>query len=30
VLTVVGVFLALTIPVAVHHAEGVAHRVGEP
>ena len=30
VLVVVGVFLALAVPVAVHHAEVVAHRVGEP
>jgi Ca2+:H+ antiporter len=30
VLVVVGVFLAATVPVAVHHAEVVAHRVGEP
>jgi Ca2+:H+ antiporter len=29
-LVVVGVFLALAVPVAVHHAEVVAHRVGEP
>jgi Ca2+:H+ antiporter len=29
-LVIVGVFLALTVPVAVHHAEVVAHRVGEP
>ena len=30
VLAAVGVVLALTVPVAVHHAEVVAHRVGEP
>jgi Ca2+:H+ antiporter len=30
VLVVVGIFLALTVPVAVIHAEVVAHRVGEP
>ncbi len=30
VLVVVGIFLALAVPVAVHHAEVVAHRVGEP
>lgn len=30
VLLVVGAFLALAVPVAVHHAEVVAHRVGEP
>jgi Ca2+:H+ antiporter len=30
VLVVVGVVLAGTVPVAVHHAEVVAHRVGEP
>lgn len=30
VLIVAGIFLALVVPVAVHHAEVVAHRVGEP
>ncbi len=30
VLVVVAVFLAVAVPVAVHHAEVVAHRVGEP
>jgi Ca2+:H+ antiporter len=30
VLVLVGVVLALTVTVAVHHAEVVAHRVGEP
>jgi Ca2+:H+ antiporter len=30
VLVVVGAVLALAVPVAVHHAEVVAHRVGEP
>lgn len=30
VLVVVGAFLAVAVPVAVHHAEVVAHRVGEP
>lgn len=30
VLVVVGIFLAATVPAAVHHAEVVAHRVGEP
>ena len=29
-LVVVGVFLAGTVPAAVHHAEVIAHRVGEP
>jgi Ca2+:H+ antiporter len=29
-LAIAGVFLALAVPVAVHHAEVVAHRVGEP
>jgi Ca2+:H+ antiporter len=30
VLTVVAVFLAVAVPAAVHHAEVIAHRVGEP
>jgi Ca2+:H+ antiporter len=30
VLTVVAVFLAFAVPAAVHHAEVIAHRVGEP
>jgi Ca2+:H+ antiporter len=30
VLVVAGVFLAAAVPSAVHHAEVVAHRVGEP
>ena len=30
VVAVVGVFLAGTVPAAVHHAEVIAHRVGEP
>jgi Ca2+:H+ antiporter len=30
VLAIVGVFLAAAVPAAVHHAEVVAHRVGEP
>jgi Ca2+:H+ antiporter len=30
VLAVVGVYLAASVPAAVHHAEVVAHRVGEP
>ena len=30
VLILVGIFLAAAIPAAVHHAEVVAHRVGEP
>jgi len=30
VLVIVGVFLAGAVPAAVHHAEVVAHRVGEP
>jgi Ca2+:H+ antiporter len=30
VLAVVAVFLAFAVPAAVHHAEVIAHRVGEP
>jgi Ca2+:H+ antiporter len=30
VLAVVAVFLAVAVPAAVHHAEVIAHRVGEP
>lgn len=30
VLTVVAVFLVAAVPAAVHHAEVIAHRVGEP
>jgi Ca2+:H+ antiporter len=30
ILAVVGLFLAGSVPAAVHHAEVVAHRVGEP
>jgi Ca2+:H+ antiporter len=30
VLVFVGAFLALSVLAAVHHAEVVAHRVGEP
>src|SRR5215213_4591768 len=30
ILVVVGVFLAASVLVAVHHAEVIAHRVGEP
>ena len=30
VLAVVGVFLLGAVPAAVHHAEVIAHRVGEP
>lgn len=30
VIVVAGVFLAATVPAAVHHAEVVAHHVGEP
>ena len=30
VVALVGVFLAGAVPAAVHHAEVIAHRVGEP
>jgi Ca2+:H+ antiporter len=30
VLVVIGLFLAVSVPAAIHHAEVVAHRVGEP